>query len=100
MSHTPEPEKNIWIVKAIVPLLVAAIGSVGLWDYLKDNRKSPSPTPSLCQINASALSGEKSVIETGQSMGVSIRADNPEGRALIFSWRAVNGTMEPGLQSN
>src|SRR5690349_12319192 len=83
----------------IITLLLLLVGYiVSVWSHVL-----PSPIaagPSRCQINASELSIDKTVVEVNRSIKVSVRADNPEGQALLYDWHAVNGEMNPGLRSN
>lgn len=93
MAKNPPKSPSQWMVQVFVPILVALIGA-GFWQYFTPDSKA------VCQINASDISLEKTVVHGGQVIKVSVRADNPQGQPLLYNWQAVYGQMTPNVRSN
>lgn len=77
------------IIGAIIAAIVF-ISDIGQWWGVEET---------ICQIQTSGLSVAKTNINIEEKIDVSIRANNPEGRAITFNWQAVNGEMNPSLRS-
>jgi hypothetical protein len=90
------PNSGKIITKVIVPIVVALVGGAGFWQFLLSKGSDSKD----CQINASELVVERVTIQANQSIKVSIRADNPDGKPILYNWQAVNGQMNPSTRSN
>jgi hypothetical protein len=88
------------IDRIVVPIVVALVGSAGFWAYLQGIFPfQVRPSSQACQINVAEISLERAVIEVNQSIGVSVRADNPDGSSLLYNWQAAYGQMNPSVRS-
>ncbi|MBW4625390.1 MAG: hypothetical protein KME49_07775 [Brasilonema octagenarum HA4186-MV1] len=92
------PNSGKIITKVIVPIVVALVGG-GFWQFWQFLLSKDSDSKD-CQINASPLIVERVTIQANQSTKVSIRADNPDGKSILYNWQAVNGQMNPSTRSN
>ena len=85
-----------WLTYVIIPL----IGSGGIIAIIVAYINQPTDPPnSPCFINVSEISVSKRTVEIGEDLRASVRADNPNGRPMLFNWQAVHGMMEPSLRS-
>lgn len=98
-SNNPNPNPKLKIItKVIVPIVVAVVGAGGFWQILPLILPKVFE-PKTCKIDVSELTVDRKLIETKQSMKVSIRADNPDGKPILYSWQAVHGQMNPSIRS-
>jgi hypothetical protein len=82
------------MIRAVVPIVVAMVGGTGFWQYLQSQNDSQD-----CQIKTDDISLSKTIIEVNQTLTVSIRADNPDGKPLLYNWQAKIGKMNPDTRS-
>lgn len=96
-SNNPNSVKIITVIATgIVSVLVALVGTSGFWQFLLSKGSDSKD----CEINPSPLVVERKIIEANQSMKVSIRVDNPDGKSILYNWQAVSGQMNPSTPTD
>jgi hypothetical protein len=107
------PEKT-WIERVnqvMVPIAIVGVGGYGAWDLIIRPWSKQAPIAEACATTIAGvyieipgkagrpakqikMSGElPAVVPAGEKRQIQVKVDNPDDKAVVYTWRATYGTF-------